>query len=74
MSNFGKKIIEVCDQCGRACCWYGEFMCDDAQSAGTVKKTVNELRAEKNGENERYWEADYMSKVYGDDAPFGYED
>ncbi len=52
--------IIVCDQCLRACCWQGNFMCDRAYSAGTVKKTVAELRElAKNhphgGEHQDYW-------------------
>ena len=48
------KII-VCDCCLRACCWQGEFMCDYADGAGTVEKTVAELRASPHGESEDYW-------------------
>lgn len=38
------RLITVCDACLRASCWHGEFMCSDAQSAGTVQKTAAELR------------------------------
>jgi hypothetical protein len=39
-----KTKITVCDKCFMASCWHGEFMCDDARYAGTVEKTVAELR------------------------------
>ena len=48
------KLVEVCDNCLCACCWYGEFMCDDARSAGTVIKTVGELK-KLNREHSEYW-------------------
>lgn len=47
--------VTVCDACLRACCWQGEFMCDAAVGAGTVEKTVAELRASPHGETEEYW-------------------
>lgn len=49
------KMITVCDTCLRACCWQGAFMCDGARYAGTVDKTVKQLRAERAGEHEDYW-------------------
>lgn len=50
--------VTVCDACLRACCWQGEFMCDGADLAGIVEKTVAELRAGKHGEHEDYWATD----------------
>lgn len=51
------KTITVCDNCLRACCWQGEFMCDSAYGdAGTVEKTIEELRSLKAGEHESYWD------------------
>ena len=70
---FEDKIIQVCAECGRACCWYGEWMCADAQGAGTEKKTVSELRNADYGENERYWSDEIMTNIYGEPAPFGYK-
>lgn len=46
--------IIVCDQCLRACCWYGELMCEDAIVAGTIKKTIKELK-KLNSEHSDYW-------------------
>lgn len=65
------KLIEVCDSCNRACCWYGEFMCDESYESGTVKKTIAEL-SEKNLEHRSYWSDKKMTEVYGDPAPHGY--
>ena len=49
-----KDTVTVCDRCLRATCWHGNFMCDDAKNAGTVEKTVDELR-KLNLENPCYW-------------------
>lgn len=48
-------VVTVCDKCLRACCWQGEFMCDDARTAGTVERTVAQLREGQYGEHEDYW-------------------
>jgi hypothetical protein len=47
--------VTVCDRCLRACCWHGEFMCDNARTAGTVVRTVKQLREGGYGEHEDYW-------------------
>lgn len=49
--------ITVCDKCLRASCWQGLFMCDDARLAGTVQKTLEELK-ELNLEHPSYWKTD----------------
>ncbi len=49
-----KRKVTVCDKCLRACCWQGEFMCEEAQNAGTVEITVGGLR-KLNRENSGYW-------------------
>lgn len=49
------KKVTVCDKCFRACCWQGQFMCDDSRTAGTTEKTVAELRTADHGEHEDYW-------------------
>lgn len=66
-----KKLIQVCSSCKRACCWYGEFMCENSRNASTELKTVKELRELKAGENEHYWSDEYMKKIYGEANPFG---
>lgn len=43
MGRDDARIITVCDKCFMACCWHGEFMCDESKEAGTVEKTVKEL-------------------------------
>lgn len=48
-------IITVCSKCFRACCWQGEFMCDDAVEASTVNKKVSELVNGNYGEHPDYW-------------------
>lgn len=47
--------VTVCSKCFQASCWLGYFMCADAYSAGTVEKTVEELR-ELALEDEGWWE------------------
>lgn len=39
-----QRTITVCDFCLRAACWQGKHMCGDYLTAGTVEKTVAELR------------------------------
>lgn len=46
--------ITVCDRCLQASCWQGEFMCEDCWAAGTVEKTVADLR-DLNREHPDYW-------------------
>jgi hypothetical protein len=53
-STGDEKKVTVCDACLRACCWQGEFYCEDYKHAGTVEKTVAELRKLRL-ENEHYW-------------------
>jgi len=49
-----KDTITVCDECLRASCWHGLFMCDLAKSAGTVEKTREEL-IKLDLEHSNYW-------------------
>jgi hypothetical protein len=59
MIYFGGTMekITVCDKCLRASCWQGLFMCDSSRLAGTVKKTVKELK-EIDLEHPSYWKTD----------------
>ncbi len=59
-----EQLIEVCDACLTAACWYGEFMCQKAEHAGTILKTVAELR-KLNAEHERYWSDAKLEEIYG---------
>jgi len=71
MLNEQKRLVEVCTECGRACCWHGEFMCYESKHAGTEKKTVAELK-KTNLEHESYYSKETIKKVYGEEAPHGY--
>lgn len=64
----GKKNsakVLVCNKCLRACCWYGEFMCDDAIGAGLKILTVGDLKKLKR-ESSDYWTDGKMIEIYGD--------
>lgn len=58
------KVL-VCDKCLRACCWYGEFMCDEAVTAGLKILTVADLRR-LDREHEEYWTDEKLIQVYGE--------
>ena len=62
------KKVEVCSACLTAACWYGEFMCEEAINAGTVVKTVKELRR-LNRESPTYWTNAKFYEVYGTPKP-----
>jgi len=55
--EFRMEKITVCDKCLKASCWQGLFMCDNARLAGTVQKTISELK-ELNLEHSSYWKTD----------------
>ncbi len=48
------KKVTVCDKCLRACCWQGDFMCEDAENAGTVDLHISTL-TKLNKESTSYW-------------------
>lgn len=64
MSRYNPTIT-VCDKCYRACCWQGEFMCEDSYSAGTKDKKISYLISRMNrgfdGEHPDYWQKDLDS-------------
>lgn len=64
------KLIQVCDKCLTASCWYGEFMCDEARHACLTVMTIQDLRR-LNLEHEENWSDEKMERIYGDPAPFG---
>ena len=37
--------VTVCSVCGRAGCWHGTDLCDEAQGASTVDLRASQLRA-----------------------------
>ena len=49
--------ITVCDECLRASCWQGYFMCDNSNLAGTTEKTKEEL-IKLDLEHPDHWEYD----------------
>jgi len=56
------KLVTVCDSCLCACCWQGEFYCEEFKTAGTVEKTIRELK-KLNIEDSGYWEdIEYVHK------------
>jgi hypothetical protein len=64
-------LITVCSSCLRACCWQGEFMCDEAEGAGTVQRKVSALRANPHGESEHYWQAEITAALSVPDGKGG---
>lgn len=54
VAKHGARTITVCDECDRACCAQGSFMCDDAYIAGIKEITVAEA-AELGLEHFGYW-------------------
>jgi len=73
MNKESRRLIEVCDSCGCASCWHGEFMCDGSQTASTMLKTVAVL--DKMGiENKEHYSKERLFKIYGVDAPHGYKE
>ena len=50
-------LITVCAACNRACCWHGEFMCEDAVGADTKRVKESEL-IKLRLEHPDYWKLD----------------
>jgi hypothetical protein len=61
------KVL-VCDKCLKASCWHGEFMCDEAASAGLKLIRVRDLRG-LNREHEDHWSPEKMIAIYGEPNP-----
>ena len=38
------RTVTVCSACLQASCWQGAFYCDEYKTAGTVEKTIAELK------------------------------
>jgi len=68
MALQNEKLVLVCDKCFRACCWYGEFMCDEAGIAGTGLLPVQLLK-EHGQEHPEFWSNAKFEKVYGTRKP-----
>ena len=71
MPSYFNKLIEICDKCLCASCYHGEFICWDAQNAGTVIKPIKELM-KLNKEHKSHWSAENLKRIYGCSAPHGY--
>lgn len=54
--------VTVCSRCLRACCWQGEFMCDDARYAKTVERKIDKLVELDMGEHPFWWNRDLYVK------------
>ena len=63
-STEDRRLVTVCDECLQASCWHGEFYCQDAQSAGTLRLPVWLLR-ELAQEHESYWDVARIAKIEG---------
>lgn len=64
------KLVQVCDKCLTASCWYGEFMCQKSRDAGVMLLPVRRLR-EINLEHKENWSDEKMIQIYGNPNPFG---
>lgn len=64
-----KKLIEVCDACWQASCWHGEFFCQEAETAGTVRLPIGVLR-ELGLEHEDNWSDTKLTEIYGVSDPW----
>lgn len=53
MSKYNPTVT-VCSECLRACCWQGEFMCDEYYDANVVKRKISTL-IKLNEEHPDYW-------------------
>lgn len=58
------RMVIVCSRCLCACCWHGDFMCDDADIAGVVNKSVAELK-ELNREHPDNYSEKRLKEIYG---------
>lgn len=61
-------VVTVCDACLRACCWRGFLFCDEYLQAGTVEKTVAELKRLA-FEHPDYWEIQEQDEDEADEGP-----
>lgn len=54
MNKDDERTVTVCASCLRACCWLGEFYCEDYKTANVTQKTITELRR-LGREHSDYW-------------------
>lgn len=48
------RLVTVCSECRRACCWQGTFMCDEARFANVIDAPISELE-KLDLEHPDYW-------------------
>lgn len=60
------RMITVCEECHRASCWHGEYMCDEARSCGTIEMSEEELR-KLNLEHPHHYSKKKIKEVCGID-------
>lgn len=62
MDTIYNPTVTVCSKCLKACCWQGEFMCDDAYDASTVERKISTLIKNMenghDGEHPDWWNKD----------------
>lgn len=63
MNQIERKIT-VCSECKMASCWYWQFPCEKAFTAGLIEMPVKEL-AKLNRENPSYWTEGAVEKYTG---------
>lgn len=68
-----ERLVTVCNKCLMATCWQGIYMCDEAKSAGTVEKTISELK-KLDREHPSYWFIDPATGEVNGPAYLDYED
>jgi hypothetical protein len=56
-----ERTITVCSACLRACCWHGNFTCEDARGAGLKELTINQLK-ELDREHSDWWYGRYADE------------
>jgi hypothetical protein len=56
------RLVTVCAKCLTASCWHGIFYCDEYMTAGTVDRTIADLR-KLALENPCYWSMPHLRKM-----------
>ena len=49
-----EKMVTVCAECRRACCWWGIFYCDEARTADIMELPLSTLK-QLDLESPHYW-------------------
>lgn len=67
--NDQDRVVTVCSVCLTATCWHGEFYCDNHRKAGTVEKTVGELR-QINAEHPSHYSVEKVREATGQEPRY----